>query len=56
MDLLCRNYHEVHGQPMFTIDFGGGIGRREVRVHETRLDTLRQFGGSMQCTLQFEET
>lgn len=56
MDLSCKYYHEVHGQSMFTVDFGGGIGRREVRVHETRLDTLRQFGGKTQRTLQFEDT
>jgi hypothetical protein len=30
-----RYYQEVHGAPMFTVDFGGGIGRREVRVCDT---------------------
>lgn len=48
-------YDEVHGEPMFGIDFGGGIGRREVKVHDTELDGRRQFGlGSTQRTLQFE--
>ena len=32
-----RYYHEVHGCPMFTIDFGGSIGVRELRVCDTEL-------------------
>ena len=30
-----RYYHEVHGCPMFTVNFGGCIGVRELRVCDT---------------------
>jgi hypothetical protein len=44
--LVCnRYYHEIHGAPMFTVDFGGGIGNREVRVCDTELDHAKQFSG-----------
>ena len=33
-----RYYHEVHGNPMFTVDFGGTIGIRELRVCDTLVD------------------
>ena len=32
-----RYYHEVHGCPMFTINFGGCIGVRELRVCDTSM-------------------
>lgn len=40
--ILDRYYHEVHGMPMYTIDFGGGIGHREVLVSTATLDLSPQ--------------
>ena len=36
--VVDRYYQEVHGQPMFTVDFGGSVGLREVLVTDTELD------------------
>jgi len=43
--VLQRYYHEVHGQPMFSLDFGGTIGKREVLVLECVPDDCRQATG-----------
>jgi hypothetical protein len=48
-----RYYQEVNGAPMFGIDFGGNIGRREVKVEATQLDAEKHFGGSTQRALDF---
>jgi hypothetical protein len=40
-----RYYHETDGGPMFSVDFGGGIGTREVHVGDSEVDLSRQFAG-----------
>jgi hypothetical protein len=40
--VVDRYYQQVTGSPMFSIDFGGSIAQREVKVCDTRLDTSRQ--------------
>ena len=51
-----RYYHEVHGCPMFTVNFGGCIGVRELRVCDTSMgqapDPLSM--GGTQRTLDFD--
>jgi hypothetical protein len=34
-----RYYHEINGGPMFSVDFGGEIGTREVRVDDSEVDS-----------------
>jgi hypothetical protein len=46
-------YHEVTGFPMFTMDFMGSIGKREVKVCDAILDSAKTFGGSTQRFLDF---
>lgn len=47
-----RYYHPVTNLPMYTVDFGGGIGQRIIRVCDTELDRGKQFatnpGGSLE--------
>lgn len=38
-------YHEMHGQPMFSLNFGGTIGKREVLVLESVPDESRSNSG-----------
>jgi hypothetical protein len=40
--VVDRYYQQVTGSPMFSIDFGGSIAQREVKVCDTRLDTSQQ--------------
>ncbi|KAG0610844.1 hypothetical protein M758_7G096300 [Ceratodon purpureus] len=51
--VTSRYYHPVTNLPMYTVDFGGGIGQRIVRVCDTELDKGKQFetnpGGSLEC-------
>jgi hypothetical protein len=36
--VVDRYYQPVTGSPMFTVDFGGSIGHREIRVMDTVVD------------------
>lgn len=51
-----RYYQEVTGSPMFGVDFGGSIGRREVNVCDSLLDNSKGLGGSTQRVLDFGDT
>jgi hypothetical protein len=51
--VVDRYYQEVTGFPMFTVDFGGSIGKREVKVCDTIGDAAKTFGGSAQRSLDF---
>ena len=49
-------YHEVHGSPMFTVDFIGTIGIRELRVYDTEPEESEEVPtglGRTQRTLDF---
>jgi hypothetical protein len=46
-------YQEVTGLPMFTVDFGGSIGYREVHVCDSLPDDEKDIGGAVQRSLQF---
>ena len=52
-----RYYHEVHGNPMFTVDFGDTIGIRELRVCDTSVDNTpdHESMGHTQRALDFAE-
>jgi hypothetical protein len=53
--VVDRYYQEVSGSPMFSVDFGGSIGHREVRVMDTVLDNKHGQGGSAQRALDFAD-
>jgi hypothetical protein len=46
-------YQEISGSPMFTVDFGGSIGKREVRVCGTAVADTRGGGGLTQWAFNF---
>lgn len=48
-----RYYHEVTGAPMYTVDFDGGIGFRELRVCDTTRDHSIDSPGSARRVLDF---
>jgi hypothetical protein len=52
--VVDRYYQLVSGSPIFTVDFGGSIGRHEVKVCNTQLDSEKQFG-QVQRVLDFGE-
>jgi hypothetical protein len=42
--VVDRYYQEITSAPMFTIDFRGSIGKREVKVSNSLLDETKRFG------------
>jgi hypothetical protein len=46
-------YYQVTGFPMFTINFGGSIGKHKVRVYDTSIDDSNGTRGGTQRALQF---
>lgn len=46
-------YHDVTGFPMFTVNFGGSIGKREMKVSDTIADPAKIFVGTTQPSLDF---
>jgi hypothetical protein len=46
-------YQEVTGSPMFSVDFGGSIGTREVRVCDSSPADSKKSRGPTQRALQF---
>jgi hypothetical protein len=53
--VINRYYRETDGTPMFTVDFGGGIGQQEVRVRDASLDHHAQWPYLQPRTLDFGE-
>jgi hypothetical protein len=51
--VVDRYYHDITGFPMFSVDFGGSIGKREVKVCETVDDSTKAVGGGAQRSLDF---
>lgn len=51
--VINRYYRETNGTPMFTVDFGGGIGQHEVRVRYASLDHHVQWPYLQPRTLDF---
>lgn len=53
--VLHRYYHEVHGAPMYTVDFGGSIGICKLRVCDTVADLENEDLVATQRVLDFGE-
>jgi hypothetical protein len=51
--VVDRYYQEVSGTPMFSVDFGGSIGHREVRVMDSVVEERHGNEGSAQRSLDF---
>jgi hypothetical protein len=51
--VVDRYYQEVTGAPMFTVDFRGSIGKREVKVCDSVVDETKRFGSGPQRALDF---